>query len=178
MRCVAAVLLMTGFASAAAAFDQPEVKFFVQRRSGGEMVECRVAAASLGEWAFVTLSEGLKIEAYASPLDAEGRTPLRVKIVSASRVTLHEFNLDAKLAQSSPQFTWSGSGTWPIAGVAILVESTALLATTRGKPSWRDFDPRTHPELAKEKPIRRGGCGIENVAAADWRSLVRAGRGP
>ena len=150
----------------AAAFDQPEVKFFVQRRSAGQMVDCRVGAASLGEWAFVPLSDGSRIEAIAPPPDSEGRSALRVKIVSAQRVTEHEFNLDARLARQSPQFTWSSSRTYPMNGVSIVVESAAMLATTRAHPSWREFDPRLDPSIVKERPIRLGGCGMDNVAAA------------
>src|SRR3954463_10528841 len=103
--CSILLALVAGFSIQALAFDQPEVKYFVQLRSAGRMVDCQVGAASLGEWAFVSLSNGTKIEALAPPLDSEGRSALRVKVVSVQGVTEHEFNRDAKLAQSSPQFT-------------------------------------------------------------------------
>src|SRR5713101_1224671 len=99
---IAVALLVVSASSTASAYDQPEVKFFVELLSDGRIVECPTMAGSLGDSIEVVLSNKLRVVARAAPQNDEGRSAINLRIYSPSGQLAQEFNYSAKLAQQKP----------------------------------------------------------------------------
>ena len=122
--------------------EQPPVYFLVEMHKAGRIVECTNAQTVLGKNVRVRLSNGMAVSALARPMADDGRTNVTVRFETpplpgpGALQAAHEMSASFNLAQSSPsmQDTWAGPN-----GISfvVLVTSPALLATTRGEPSWK-----------------------------------------
>jgi hypothetical protein len=127
---------------AAFAEDQPPVRFVVEMRDAGKIVECPSATGVLGQLVRVPLSGGRRaVSAIARPLDAEGRSKVTVRFETpplspGGLEGAHEVTNTFNLAQSSPTFEYRVGGPAKTS-FRVLVTSPPLLATTRAEPSWR-----------------------------------------
>lgn len=153
-----ALLFVMAASFGAKGFDQPEVKLFVELRYGPAIVECPSVAGSLGDSLEVTLGNGMSVAMRAGTLDQEGRSAINVKILSSPLKVAHEFEYSAKLSQQKPSFQYTFPSAPPKVGIVVLVESASLLATTRDRPSWREFDTRMKPDNAFERTNSKPNC--------------------
>jgi hypothetical protein len=127
---------------AAFAADQPPVRFTVEMREAGKIVECPSATGELGQLVRLSLSGGRRIvSAVARPMDAEGRSKVTIRFETpplspGGLEAAYEMTNTFNLAQSSPTFQY-GAGGPTKTSFTVLVKSPPLLATTRAEPSWQ-----------------------------------------
>jgi hypothetical protein len=137
------IVAIVALASCAAfAEEQPPVRFVVEMREAGKIVECPSATGVLGQIVRVSLSGGRRVvSAIAKPMDAEGRSKVTVRFESpplspGGLEAAYEMTNTFNLSQSSPTFRYGPEGPAKTS-FTVLVRSPPLLATTRAEPSWQ-----------------------------------------
>jgi hypothetical protein len=151
-------LLSSALSASAGAYDQPEVKFFVELKQGGVITECPVRAGSLGEAITVSLGSGMSVVARSTPLSGSDPTKLTVQIFASPGNLAREFKHSARLSQQKPSFEFTFPGPPPQTKITVLAESAAMLATNRNQPSWQEFDPRVKANHAPERSSLQQAC--------------------
>ena len=139
IHAIAGCVVLLGCASE----DQPPVYFLVEMHRSGRVVECASAETVLGKNVRVPMSNGVAVTALARPMTDDGRTNVTVRFETSPMSgpsafqTAHEMSASYNLAQQSPTIQDAfGTGAGSISFV-VMVTSPALLATTRGEPSWK-----------------------------------------
>jgi hypothetical protein len=138
------------------AADQPPVRYTVEVKKGGTIVECPSVEGALGQAVRITLSIGRTVVGLAQPLDSDGRSKVTIQFeappLSAGTLeSAREMTNTFKLTQSSPTFQYAARDAERIA-YTVLVTSPPLLATTRAEPDWRKH-------LDKLTPVRQMQSG-------------------
>jgi hypothetical protein len=142
MKQTSVITLFASIGLAAVAADQPPVRFVVEMREAGKIVECPSVTAVLGQSVSVPLSGGSRVVSIlARPMDAEGRSRITVRFETPALRPdglegAYEMTGSSKLAQSSPTFQY-GPERGGKTAFTVLVTSPPLLATTRVEPSWQ-----------------------------------------
>ena len=150
-RSIVAVVALVSYP--AFAEDQPPVRFVVEMREAGKIVECASANGVLGQLLRLPLSGGRRVvSAVARPLDAEGRSKVTVRFETpplspGGLEGAYEMTNTFNLAQSSPTFQYGAGGTAKTS-FTVLVTSPPLLATTRAEPSWRQHRSKLPSEFS------------------------------
>ena len=158
MKAVLLALLAATLSISAGAFDQPEVKFFVEHKNGSVIIECPVGSGSLGETISVNLSNGMRVVARTTPLSPTEPTQVTVQVFESPGKLAREFKHSARLSQQKPSFEFTFPGQSPQTKITVLAESEAMLATNRRHPSWKEFDPRVKANHALERANSQRAC--------------------
>ncbi len=136
------------------ASDQPPVRYLVEVRKAGSVVDCPSGDGVLGQKVRIPLSVGGAMAALAQPRGADGRSRIVIRVEMAAEEpggleVAHEIAKSHDLAKSAPSFELRNL---PDLHIIVVVESLPLLATTRGEPDWR-----THLHRVKPAPGSRPG---------------------
>ena len=140
------------------ASNQPPVRYTVEVKKGGAIVECPSAEGVLGQDVRIPLSIGRTVVGLARPMDSDGRTRITVRFEAppseaGSLESAHELTNTFNLAQSSPTFQYGPRDAERIS-YTVLVSSQPLLATTRAEPDWRKH---LH-KLTPARPLQPREC--------------------
>lgn len=127
--------------TAAHASTQPPVRYIVEVKRAGAIVECPSADAALGQDIRIPLSIGRTVVASARPMDSTGRSKITIRFETpplreGGLESAHEMTNTFNLAQSSPTFQYGERDAERIS-YTVQITSPPLLATTRNEPDWR-----------------------------------------
>lgn len=159
-------------AVAAHASDQPPVRYAVEVKKAGAIVECPSGDGILGQEVRIPLSVGATVVAVARPRAADGRSRITIRVERSlggpdGLEFAYEISGSQDLAKSAPSFE---VGSAPDYHFTVRVKSPPLLATTRNEPDWRtklhtltparSVPPgECKPVVGEASSIRRGNGG-------------------
>lgn len=156
MKMSLALSIATMATTAVYASAQPPVRYTVELKKAGSIVECPSVDGVLGQDVRIPLSVGRTVVALARPMGADGRSKVTVRfeisLKEGGPESAHEVTNNFNLAQGSPTFEYRGDPEG--FSYRVLLRSAPLLATTRNEPDWRKH---LH-KLTPIPPVRPGEC--------------------